>query len=317
MNYLLSIIVPVYNTENLLPRCIASVLNQDYQDWELILINDGSTDRSLEVCQSYADRDSRIRVFSQVNLGQSVARNVGLDHAMGRFVTFLDSDDSVEPETYQATIDAFKSNVSLDIIQFPVNRITSYGITYEPRYSEIFCAKQEIWREWLNERISWISCDKVYRRYLFDGIRFQPGILLEDNLIICQLVNKAKAIGLISQGGYNYIQTEYTEEKLRWSEDRTRYTIVSRVGMMEILASLYPDVRESRVLFYVKFTNAVWSALIGSKDKKAIIDMSSHGIKKMKMREAFCSNLSFKMKAKITLLMLCSSLSSWRVFQKA
>lgn len=93
----ITVIVPVYNQEHLLKRCVNSILNQDYTDFELILINDGSTDSSSQICDKYASKDSRIRVIHQPNSGVSLARQKGLDCASGEWILFIDSDDYVEP----------------------------------------------------------------------------------------------------------------------------------------------------------------------------------------------------------------------------
>ena len=92
----ISVIVPVYNVEDYLPRCIDSILAQDYEDFELLLIDDGSTDKGGHICDGYAKHDVRVRVFHKENGGVSSARNLGLDNAVGEFVAFVDSDDYVE-----------------------------------------------------------------------------------------------------------------------------------------------------------------------------------------------------------------------------
>lgn len=95
MNSIISIIIPVYNAEKTLSRCVNSILNQTFQDWELLLIDDGSTDRSGELCDEYASKDQRIKVFHKTNGGVSSARNIGLDYAKGEWITFIDSDDYI------------------------------------------------------------------------------------------------------------------------------------------------------------------------------------------------------------------------------
>lgn len=97
----LSIIIPVYNAAKYLPRCIDSILNQTYPSFELILVDDGSSDGSSEICNEYAKRDARVRVIRQENRGVAAARNTGLDAAAGSFVTFVDSDDWIEPDMYE------------------------------------------------------------------------------------------------------------------------------------------------------------------------------------------------------------------------
>lgn len=93
-----SIIVPVYKAEKYLNRCIDSILAQTFTDWELLLIDDGSTDRSGDICDEYAKKDTRIRVFHKENGGVSSARNLGLDSAQGEWVTFIDADDYILPD---------------------------------------------------------------------------------------------------------------------------------------------------------------------------------------------------------------------------
>ena len=95
---MVSCIIPVYNTEKYLPRCIESVLAQTFVDWEMLLIDDGSTDASGSICDEYAAKDERIRVFHKENGGISSARNVGLNYAQGEWIFFVDSDDSL-PKT--------------------------------------------------------------------------------------------------------------------------------------------------------------------------------------------------------------------------
>lgn len=96
---MISIIVPVYQAELTLSRCIESITGQSYLNWELLLINDGSSDSSGEICNKYSEKDPRIKVYHKINGGVSSARNLGLDKASGEFVTFIDSDDWIEPHT--------------------------------------------------------------------------------------------------------------------------------------------------------------------------------------------------------------------------
>lgn len=92
----ISVIIPVYNTESTLHKCVDSILNQSYEDWELLLIDDGSKDHSAFICDEYAQQDKRIKVFHKENGGVSSARNIGIDNAEGKWITFIDSDDWVE-----------------------------------------------------------------------------------------------------------------------------------------------------------------------------------------------------------------------------
>ena len=108
----ISIIVPVYRTEKYLRECIDSILNQTYRNLEVLLIDDGSPDKSGEICEAYASKDNRIRVFHTINKGLSSARNLGLMNAEGEFIGFVDSDDWIEPNMYEALFKAIQKTDS-------------------------------------------------------------------------------------------------------------------------------------------------------------------------------------------------------------
>ena len=117
MKPLISIIVPIYNVEKYLSRCINSVLSQTFPDFELLLIDDGSTDKSGYICDGYAQKDSRIKVFHIENGGVSAARNYGLDNARGEWITFVDADDWIDKDMYYKLYNIWKiKSISLLII---------------------------------------------------------------------------------------------------------------------------------------------------------------------------------------------------------
>ena len=124
LNPAISIIVPVFNAAQYLQECLDSILSQSFNDFELILIDDGSTDNSLSICQSYERRDSRIKIISGPNQGVSAARNKGLNVACGEWITFVDPDDWVEPTHVSTLYNAQKKNRDMDIFLFDYN----YGI---------------------------------------------------------------------------------------------------------------------------------------------------------------------------------------------
>lgn len=113
---IISIIIPIYNTEDYLVDCFDSIINQSYRNFEVILVNDGSTDNSYKICQSYVTKDSRFRLFSKSNGGVSSARNLGLTKAKGKWISFIDSDDSIKSGTLEL-VSKFK-HINIDIIQF-------------------------------------------------------------------------------------------------------------------------------------------------------------------------------------------------------
>src|SRR5690606_4051597 len=119
--------VPVYNVSKYLSRCIESILNQNYNELELILVDDGSTDNSIEICNHYVKVDSRVKLFEQSNQGSSVARNTGLSHAQGEYISFVDSDDWILPEMLETMLDAVIKN-NLEVIECESIRSTDHNI---------------------------------------------------------------------------------------------------------------------------------------------------------------------------------------------
>lgn len=113
---LISVIVPIYQVEAYLEECLDSILNQTYRQLEIILIDDGSTDRCGDICDRYASQDSRIKVIHQTNQGLSAARNAGMDMATGEFISFIDSDDYIDPHFYEKMVQGFLNYPEAPII---------------------------------------------------------------------------------------------------------------------------------------------------------------------------------------------------------
>ena len=124
---MITIITPVYKAEKYLHRCVDSILAQSYTNFELLLIDDGSPDNSGAICDEYAVKDSRVRVFHKENGGVSSARNAGIDAAQGEFLTFVDSDDYLSPHTYQPLIGFLEAHEEVDFVEFPVQEHEGSG----------------------------------------------------------------------------------------------------------------------------------------------------------------------------------------------
>ena len=138
----LSIIVPVYNVEKYLHRCLDSVLSQSFRDYELILVDDGSSDQSGKICDEYAARDERIRVFHKPNGGVSSARNVGLEHAKGEWIYFVDADDEVLTEGLQALVDGIRDDV--DVVMGGLEKCEDNGkVVYEMEKGPEFLSRRD------------------------------------------------------------------------------------------------------------------------------------------------------------------------------
>lgn len=208
---LVSIIIPVYNTEQHLQKCLDSVINQTYHNIEIILIDDGSTDNSGKICDDYAKKDDRVKVYHQKNSGVSCARNLGLDVAQGEYISFIDSDDYIDCELLQQVVSKVRHQ-EFDIIIFGYNEIKANGIYPIPIDSNVMLHNktENILEDVLMDRIPNFPCNKIYKKNLWDVIRFPLGHIYEDMFVIPQVFAQAKIIGWISSPLYYYNRCNYS-----------------------------------------------------------------------------------------------------------
>ena len=197
---IISVIVPVYNVEQYLRKCVDSIMCQTYADLEIILIDDGSPDKSPEICDEYAKKDCRIRVIHQKNGGLGYARNVGICNAQGDFITFIDSDDYVSSDyvecLYEGLIELEADIAIASFYPFKDNvkcqRFSEIDAFIDVQKSEAMSRYCSINAELSMPFIS--ACNKLYRRNLFDRIEFPKGKLYEDAFTTYKLIDKAKKI---------------------------------------------------------------------------------------------------------------------------
>ena len=202
----ISIIIPVYNVQKYLPCCLDSVQNQTFQEFEAILVDDGSTDESGSICDSYAQADPRFVVIHKNNGGLSSARNMGLDHCHGEYVCFLDSDDYLEPDYLEYLYNEINES-SYDFVSCTANfvneknefiRRNDYEVERKEKTGDMF---EAYFYSNLVEDAVW---NKIYRRELFSGLRFAEGIIFEDSLFIIPLLKKCKTVLFTCKFLYNY-----------------------------------------------------------------------------------------------------------------
>lgn len=189
-NGLISIITPVYNVEKYLNRCINSILNQTYFNFELFLIDDGSTDKSGTICDEYAIRDSRIKVIHKSNEGQAVARNVALDLAKGQYIAFIDSDDYVNRYYIEHLLEALITTNSDMAVCGVINNHVFIKKECPKTIKKVF-SKKELIESYIHEPyIRGVLWNKLYRKSLFDDIRFTPLRAREDADILYKIYAK-------------------------------------------------------------------------------------------------------------------------------
>ncbi len=204
----LSVVIPVYRVEQTLERCVKSVLAQDVQELEVILVDDGSPDSCGAICDRLASVDARIKVVHKANGGLSDARNHGLDLAYGDYVTFVDSDDFIAENTYKPLMDVVSQHPEYDIVEYPV--FVHYGSRTE--YKLLFDDVEyfDVLEYFLKGKAyahsyAW---NKIYRRSLFAGVRFPVGRVFEDIQTLPSLLEKTKVVATVSVGMYYYCWNE-------------------------------------------------------------------------------------------------------------
>lgn len=203
---LLSIIIPVYFVEETLQRCVKSILQQTFTDWELILVDDGSPDGCPALCDEYCQQDARIKVVHQANGGLSAARNTGLLQAQGSYVTFLDSDDYVRKDTYQQVMQQLVDQPDIDIIEYPITLHTGNKQREEilsfptKRYSNMLTY-------WFESKgyLHTYACNKVYKRRLFNQVRYPVNKVFEDVYTLPLLLRQSKVVATTDKGMYFYV----------------------------------------------------------------------------------------------------------------
>lgn len=239
---LVSVIVPVYNAEKYLETCVRSILFQTYRHFELILINDGSTDGSLDLCHRFADKDERIKVYSQPNGGASAARNKGLDVAKGEYIIFVDSDDYIS-ETFIENMFLAAEFGPYDIVQCQ----SKCTVDAEPKIFPVFFQEsdvREITKEQaLNDRLYKVSVwGKFYSKRILEGFRFREGIIYEDDASYYLFVDRAEKIALIDETLYYYY---LSDNSVMRNANKDKSTVFTEIYEERIR---YFSVQENQIL---------------------------------------------------------------------
>lgn len=207
MNPRITIIVPVYNAEQYISRCIESILNQSINDWQMILVDDGSNDKSYEICQQFAVLDSRIRVVHQENAGAGAARNMGLDIARGDYIVFVDSDDYVDKDYFKLL-----SMHDEDVVFIDVEAVAENGKVIRKEYMSCYknMTKNDFMRSQMTGKINWGGVRKAVKREIIErnNIRYSDHKVGEEALFTYTSVFYSKTISFIEKPVYFYIQRE-------------------------------------------------------------------------------------------------------------
>lgn len=248
----ISVIVPVYNVEKLLHKCINSILMQTYRNLEVILVDDGAIDSSGHICDEYASQDSRVVVIHKKNGGQASARNMALDIAKGDYIGFIDSDDYVSPNMYQILMDAIERN-NADIAvcgRYNVEeKDGSLSTLFTTEQESVWDAKEALRRLLVFDAIDSAACDKIFAKRLFDDIRFPSGYICEDVAVIYKLLDKSSKVVQTGQPMYYYLQREGSTSRSMYTE-KTKGLIHYHREAYKYCVGKYPEMRQEAEAFY-------------------------------------------------------------------
>jgi glycosyltransferase involved in cell wall biosynthesis len=302
----LSIIVPVYKARRYLQRCIESILQQTYTDYELILVNDGSPDSCGNLCDRFAQECDKVKVIHKKNGGLSSARNAGIAAARGEYITFVDADDTIASGTYYYNMRILLSNPDIDILEYPITK------NYESPQSEVLSFKPErisgndIFPDWIRRKgyEHCFSCNKIYRADLFNFIRFPEGEVFEDTYITPTLYESAYNVFYSDCGFYYYYKNE--------GSISTSYSFKSQYILYKNTVSLYDKVNDT-----YKMRNEAKDILLNCLDRLTDLHRCSDGKKeeyararrmlkgkKIAINELFRMNIPPAQKVKYTIFSL-------------
>ena len=254
MNQTISVIVPVYNVAQYLPQCLDSILSQDYGDLEVILIDDGSTDPSGEICDQYATRDSRVQVIHQKNGGAAAAKNAGLRLATGEYLTFVDSDDYLEPGAYGFLMKTLLETGS-DAVQGSFREIYR-NRAEEQRISEETLEGYDYLLRFPKDFSCALLWNKLYRRVLFDGVFFEEGHKIDDEYFTYQGFLRPRKVVRADRIVYNYRKRASSVMSSPQSAERLVLDCLDSAAKrrQKILDTL-PDLREP---FDENYLDVIW-----------------------------------------------------------
>lgn len=278
-----SIIVPVFNVKNYIKRCIESIINQTYSNIEIILVDDGSTDNSGNICDEYAKKDKRVKVIHKNNGGLSSSRNVGINISSGKYLCFIDSDDYIENDMIEYLYRGMKK-YDVDIVSCGFSNIYTNGnkecITI-PKEDIIYSKKEALDIHLLSGYIDDITCNKMFKKELYENIRYPEGYLYEDMITTYKLIDKANKVALCPESKYNYCR--------RWDSiggtkfnDKTLFLLKACDEAVEFVLEKYPElvnIKIAQVNWYIVVINKM---ILAKKVDKKLVKTIKKMIKNIK-----------------------------------
>lgn len=268
-NKLVSIIVPIYNVEKYLEKCVCSILNQDYNNLEVILVNDGSTDKSLEICERLQKKDNRIKIINQKNLGVSAARNNGFYYSKGDYICFIDSDDIIEIDMVSTLVKLLQenecevANCNIHIIEKDKTERNFYTNKNIKIYNS-----SELKKYFLLGKVSHACWDKMYKREVLEKVNFVLNSTSEDRYFCWQLYKTINKMVVTSKVGYHYIRKNENSITSRPLSLKNISRIEEALNVKNDVLLHYPELYDEWEYYYLNGLDNLASKFIEQKIKK-------------------------------------------------
>ena len=322
---LLSVIIPAYNTEKYLEKCVDSVVNQTYKNIEIIIVDDGSSDSTPQICDELAAKYHNIKVIHQSNQGSSKTRENGLNASTGEYIAFIDSDDYIDLTAYEKAIKVLEEN-DCDMVQFGICDVDLKGniIKEWHRDNMTFNNSRDVYLYFLTYKTpTWSMVDKVYKRSLFNNIEWPHISMMEDYCISAQLFARTQKLMTIDEYFYYYIQNPTslchdnpnTNPKIRNEQDTANEFVINFTD--KTFPEFLPEILWRRVeSIYNILINYISQGYNGWREViKQLLPILKQDYKRMKQelkaqgRElCFNKKLIRKTKIHLSLLIHCPSL---------
>lgn len=299
MEELVSVIVPVYNAEVYLRKCIESIINQTYEKLEVILVDDGSTDNSGKICDEYSLKDNRIRVIHKSNKGLSDTRNKGIEIAQGEYLSFVDSDDYIDRDMIRYIVENMEQNkCDIGICGWFLEREKDISICKFECSKMIINSEKCIEYLLSNNSFDNFMCNKIFKKKLFKNIRFPVGKKLEDLSVLYKIISEAESIYIESKPLYYYVlhDNSITSNLYNQIDESVFDEYIIR---KDNLLKMYPNLKDKILSNY--FTACRSNLIISIKSNKRDAGFEKERIKDMKENWKYIwKDKSIKLRSKIS-----------------
>ncbi len=296
----ISVLVPVYNSEKYLTRCIESILNQTYKNIELIIVNDGSNDKSYEIIEEYKKRDNRIKALHTENKGVSYARNLGLDSASGDFLAFVDSDDYID-EDYLETLYKYLKNENADIsmcnckfIEENLNK--SYTKTFGINNILVMNNEEAVENLFYYNYMRHSPWGKLYKKDIFEGCRYKINRQYEDLELTYKLFLKAKKLVYIPECKYNYLLRKGSIIHSDIKKSNIEAILLYTEEILKEIEKNHKNIVKSAEFLVAKHSLSLWYKVPNKKENKEYLKKATNNIKKY--RKGILKNSKVNKKSK-------------------